>query len=266
MTGPQYPPPIGASPINDFLVGESPVGEVPAFNPWSVIISQYANSPIIAALALSWSAAIDPTYIFQSFFDNIWNIGQGPNGYGLDVWGRIVGLPNGRTVTVTQGLYFGFNEAIPSAGGISGFNEGIQQGFWGGGQLYSGEPLTANYQLSDSAFLLLIFAKAATNITTDWIPAINQIMMSLFPNRGNCYVQESFVSNKYFGFAEAQQGQENVFGWNQAQFYNGQALGGAMQITYVFDFKLTPIELAIVETSGVMPTPGGVQAVVVQNF
>ncbi len=265
MTGPQYPPPVGASPINDFFVGESPVGEVPVFNPWSVIASQYANSPIVDSLALSWTAALDPTYALQAFFDNIWNIGQGPNGYGLDVWGRIVGLKNGRTISVNQGLYFGFNEATPSAGGISGFNEGQQQGFWGGGQFYNGEPLTINYQLSDEAFLLLIFAKAATNITNGSIPAINQILLNLFPNRGNCYVQESFVSNNYFGFAEAEQGQLNVFGFNQAQFYNGQNLGNVMQITYVFDFRLTPIELAIVETSGVMPTPAGVQAVVVQN-
>jgi hypothetical protein len=266
MTGPQYLPPIGASPINEFLVGESPVGEVPVFNPWSVIISQYANSPIITALALSWSAAIDPTYNLQSFFDNIWNIGQGPNGYGLDVWGRIVGLQNGRTIAVTQGLYLGFNEANPSAGGISGWNEGQQQGFWGGGQLYSGEPLTENYELSDAAFILLIFAKAATNITDGSIPAVNQILLNLFPNRGNCYVQESFPANGYFGFAEAEEGQLNVYGFNQDQFYSGQDIISIMQITYVFDFKLSPIELAIVETSGVLPTSAGVQAIVVQNY
>lgn len=263
-TGPAYPPAPGGAPIDDVLVGESPIGEIPAFSPWEPVVSQYANSPQIDSLVQSWTAMVDPTKNLQNFFDNIWNIGQGVNGYGLDVWSRIVGLKNGRVVTALQGDYFGFAEARPDEGGVSTWNFGFNRGTFGGGQFYNGEPLTENYTLEDEPFLLLIMAKAASNITSGAIPAVNQILLNLFPNRGNCYVQEVFATSQFFGFAEATPGGSDILGFNQAEFYNGQNIGVDMQITYVFKFQLTPVELAIITTEGVLPTAAGVRATIVQ--
>jgi hypothetical protein len=114
--------------------------------------------------------------------------------------------------------YLGFEEAGAS---WVAFNQGV---------FYSGAAVTTNVNLSDADFRTLILAKAASNICDGSIPAINAILLALFPNRGACYVTDL----------------------------------GNMQMTYTFNFALTPIELAIVETSGVLPTPAGVAATVVQ--
>jgi hypothetical protein len=264
-TGPQYPPPPSRAGVPGFEVGVSPIGDVSAFDPWKVIASQYANSPILTSLVLKFTEALDQTGNLQAFFDNIWDIGEGANGYGLDVWGRIVGVS--RVIAVQTEIFFGFANALP---GVTTWNTGLNQGFWGGGAFYSGEPLTTNYTLSDEAFLLLIMAKAASNITNGSIPAVNQILLKLFPNRGNCFVQEGFAGSNFFGFAVAD-GSGNptsngYYGFGQAPLYGGQSTGSIMQAIYTFDFELSPVELSIITTSGVLPTAAGVQPVVIQNF
>jgi Protein of unknown function (DUF2612) len=83
----------------------------------------------------------------------------------------------------------------------------------------------------------------------------------------------------YVGFAEARPGDDSL---NAAPLYSGTAQGSASPslsaacapfyagqanpyaaITYTFEFALTPVELAIVQQSGVLPTPTGVAASVV---
>lgn len=89
---------------------------------------------------------------------------------------------------------------------------------------YSGGGTTTSYRLEDDAFRLLIYAKALANITYGSIPGINAILQLLFPMRGPVYVEDN----------------------------------GNMEMTYVFGFVPTPVEVAIVETSNVMPRPTGV--------
>jgi hypothetical protein len=184
------------------------------------IISQYANSATINQLIANFNGYIDPTANLDAFFDLIWNVDTAV-GYGLDVWGRIVGV--GRVLQVASGIYFGFAEAS-DATSESPFNSG--------GPFFSGGATTGNYALSDDAFRLLIFAKALSNISNGSIPAINQILLNLFPGRGNAWVTD----------------------------------GGNMTMTYTFHFSpiLTPAEFAIVSQSGVLPKPVGVSSTVVQ--
>lgn len=243
-TGPPYPPPPapGSNALGSFVIGVSPLGDIAPFNFWQTVISQYANSPTIDALIESFDAAIDQTENFDLLYDNIWNV-QSAQGYGLDVWGRIVGVS--RALQVAVGDWFGFAEAQPGS-----------QTF-GFGAFYSGASLTQTYLLSDSAYRQLILAKAASNITNGSIPTINQILINLFPGRGNAYVTEGVTPSLYFGFAEA--GGE-PFG--QAPFYSGENLGG-MSMTYTFEFALTPVETSIVFSSGVLPKPAGVSATIV---
>jgi hypothetical protein len=244
-TGPSYPrgPISGSNGIGIFEIGVSQIGTIPEFDPWSTVLSQYANSPILTQLILNLDSYLDQTSNFDAFYDAIWNIDTA-QGHGLDIWGKIVGV--NRVLQVQDVNWFGFAEASPSS-----FT-------FGQGSFYSGAPLTSNYALSDEAYRQLIFAKAASNITNGSIPAINRILMTLFPNRGNAYVTEGSQSGSWFGFAES----VNAQGFNQASFYSGSSIS-TMTMTYTFTFQLTPVELAIVEQSGVLPKTTGVQASVV---
>lgn len=231
MSGPSYPLPSPTGPEG-----------VTKFQIWDTIISQYANSDILTTLCTNINEYLDQTANLDAFYQYIWNVDTA-QGYGLDVWGRIVGV--NRILQVVTGDYLGFKEALPGSD------------TFGQGPFYAGAPLTTNYALSDEAYRMLIFAKALANITDGSIPAINQILLNLFPGRGNCYVTEDNTSNTWFGFAEAG---AKTFG--EGTFYNGSAIQW-MRMTYTFEFALTAVELAIVQNSGVLPKPTGVAATVV---
>ena len=89
---------------------------------------------------------------------------------------------------------------------------------------FTGQLATNNFRLSDDSFRTLIYAKALANICDGSIPSINQILRYLFAGRGNCFVAD-----------------------NQD-----------MTITYTFEFELSPVEVPIVQQSGVLPRPTGV--------
>lgn len=195
--------------IGSFAIGESPIGSVPSFDFVKTIISQYANSPILFQLIENLNTYFDQTKTGDSLYDMFWNIDTA-QGVWLDVWGRIVGIS--RTLPVSVVNYFGFEEVGSEA-------EGFRQL-----PFYAGAPLTSNYLLSDSAFRTLILAKALANILDNSIPSINQLLLNLFPGRGDCHVVD----------------------------------GEDMTMIYVFNFSLTPVEQSIVVNSGVLPRPSGV--------
>ena len=135
------------------------------------IISQYATSPIIVALLQSFNDAIDPEQDIQNFFDKVWNVLTADD-YGLDVWGRIVGVS--RYVNMSSAKRLGY------ATGFYPFNAGAP---WG-----SGVSSSNNYRLDTEAYRLLILVKARANISDCSIPTLNKIITALFPGRGKCYV------------------------------------------------------------------------------
>ena len=244
LTGPDYPldPTSDSQGLGQFAIGIGQIGDIVPFSFWSTILVQYANSPIIDQLIGQFQACLDQTQNLSNFYDDMVNIATA-QGYGLDCWGRIVGI--NRVITVSVGGYFGFGEASDALG----FNQGI---------FYNGKNATNNFSLSYQAFRTLIYAKALFNISNGSIQAINYLMMALFPGRGNCYVTDGIAYVPYFGFAEA----GNCLPFNQGIFYNGETIP-YMSIQYVFMFPLTPVELAIVQTSGVLPKPTGVASSVV---
>lgn len=203
--------------IGELAIGEGWIGDAPVFDFNATIISQYANSPTLLQLIQNFDTYIDPTFNLESFFDLIWNVDTA-QGFGLDVWGRIVGVT--RVLQVQTVSYFGFEG---SGGNASGDPLNVSP-------FYDGGSLTSNFALTDDAFRTLIFAKALANISDGSIPAINQILLNLFTGEGNCYVTD----------------------------------GGDMTMTYTFEFVLTPVQLAIVSQSGVLPKPVGVAATIVQ--
>ena len=229
MSGPAYPSTVPAG----------------SFDVWQTVVSQYANSPILTGLIKNVMTYLDQTSNFDSFYNYIWNIATA-QGVGLDIWGRIVGV--GRVLNVPVGENFGFSEALPG------------NDTFGSATFFNGTPITQNYALSDDAYRLLILAKAAANITNCSIPAINQILLSLFPGRGRCYVIDGDPGGEYFGFAESL----NAVGFGQEPFYAGQGIP-FMHMSYVFEFPLSAVELAIVQQSGVIPKPLGVALSLIVN-
>jgi len=143
------------------------------------IISQYANSPTIVQLIQNMNGYIDPSADIDSFYDLIWNVDTAV-GKGLDIWGKIVGLDNGRILKIPSAeLNLGFDEA----GTLSATP-------FGSGAFYSGAPVTQNYSLGDDAFRTLILVKALANITDGSIPSYNRLLQNLFAGRGRCYVND----------------------------------------------------------------------------
>lgn len=208
------------------------------------IASQFSASPHLVALIEAIDAFISPDADVERFFNLVMNVDTA-QGYGLDVWGRIVGV--GRLVPVPEGYYLGWEEA------------GDQES-WDNGTWWNGSNLVGYESLTDEVYRRLILAKAATNITTCSIPAINAILMTLFPSRGNAYVEEVASSIEYyFGWDEA----GDAEGWDQGVF--GDQAGprpSVMNMVYVFDFNLYPYEVSIVTLSGALPKPAGVTATV----
>ena len=121
-TGPPYPfiaP--GSNAIGVGAIGVMQIGAIAQFNAWVPIISQYRNSPQMDAMILAFSEAMDQTENISNLYDMIWNV-LTAQGYGLDVWGRIVGIS--RTIAIPGGIqYLGFDKS--GAGNWTGFGQGI---------------------------------------------------------------------------------------------------------------------------------------------
>ncbi|MCP1274822.1 DUF2612 domain-containing protein [Gluconobacter albidus] len=143
------------------------------------ILAQFANDPSINTIIEGFNQAVDPSGLIDLFYDQVFNP-QTAIGWGLDVWGRIVGV--GRVLNVAETGYIGFHEADDGTSVIGGFGYGI---------FYGGQGSTSNFALTDDAFRTLIFAKAAANICDGSIASINAILMLLFSANGNIWVEET---------------------------------------------------------------------------
>lgn len=149
---------------------------------WSqTLISRFADKPIIVSLISSFDAAMDPSANISAFLQYIWNV-RTAVGNGLNIWGKIVGIPR----------------TIPGS-----------------------PPVT----LSDPDYQTLILVKAAANIGNVTIPTLNRLITQIFAGFGIVFVQDNLN----------------------------------MTLTYVFNFPPTTAQIAIVQNSGAMPRPAGVE-------
>jgi hypothetical protein len=154
----------------------SEVAVVPPFDIEATVLSQYANSPTISELICAFKEWFDPTANIQGFYNTIWNINSAV-GFGLDIWGRILGVS--RVIP------------IPGSSGAFGFANSDSPPDWqnfGGGPFFAGEISGGSYKLLDPAYLTLLLTKALANICTTTAPALNAIVQNLFPGQGRCYV------------------------------------------------------------------------------
>lgn len=155
----------------------------------ATLLSQYANSPVITSLVDYCNQWIDPNADLDAFYNYVWNV-QTAQGFGLDIWGKIVNVPR---QIVIQPLpdYIGFEEALS---GSYPFN---QEPFYGGSR--SGDV----YNLTDDSYRVLIMTKALANISSFTAPSMNALLSFMFTGRGDCHVEElGGMSIKYvFNFS-----------------------------------------------------------------
>lgn len=143
------------------------------------ILSQYSNAATIVQLVHNMDGYLDVSADIDAFYDNMWNVDSAV-GKGLDNWGKIVGLENGRLLKIPDGeIDLGFTEAGNASAAP-----------FGSGVFYSGTQITQNFYLTDPAFRTLIMVKALANITDCSIPSYNRLLQLLFAGRGRCYVND----------------------------------------------------------------------------
>lgn len=140
------------------------------------IAAQYANSPILMQLVTNMNEYIDPNANLDNFFNTIWNLNSA-TGFGLDIWGRILGVSRLFTIPGPF-LFMGFSEAITNS-----------QPF-GQAPFFNGSVPNQNYFLQDTEFRKVLFVKALANISACSIAAMNQLLRNLFVARGKAFVAD----------------------------------------------------------------------------
>ena len=172
------------------------------------ILSQYDNSERLLALVAAMNAAIDPAADIAAFHAAVFDP-ETAFGWGLDVWGRIVAIPRTLEVEATNIRPFGF-----AGSDLSNFGHGP----------FAYESKSNTFVLQDNAYRLLIWMKAASNVTDGSLPDLNRIVHRLFSERGHIAVVHV----------------------------------GTMKIRYVIGFRLQPYERALLLRDDVPPKPAGV--------
>lgn len=224
--------PVAVGTIVSFVLslGVPAVGVLFDFE--ATVISQYANSPTIMQLVQNLNQYIDQSANFANFYNFVWNVDTAV-GFGLDIWGKIVGVS--RLLQIPNSTpYVGFYQSSESQPAQDWTPAGSSQPPYNnppvGGAFYTGHNATDAYLLPDDSYRQLILAKAFANICTTTAPAINQILQNLY-GAGTAFVLNT----------------------------------GPMAISYNLTFTPTPIQLAILEQSGVIPTPPGVSVTINTN-
>lgn len=127
------------------------------------ILSQYSASPHILDLTHGFALRIDPAPDIDTFFEKVFDI-ETAQGWGLDNWGRILGVPRG--VQVANVDWFGFDGSA------------LQP--WNNAPFYNPDQATNLYLLTDDAYRKLLLYKAAANIGSSDAATINKLLTQVF--------------------------------------------------------------------------------------
>ncbi|MBS0959771.1 DUF2612 domain-containing protein [Acetobacter thailandicus] len=141
------------------------------------ILSQYANSPCIRTIIESYNQSLDPSRFITDWYNLVWSLDTA-QGYGLDVWGRIVGIS--RIIKLSPDLFLGFDEA-----------NDVTEEAWNQAPFYAGASATTNYRATDNFYRKLIRIKAMANLTDFSILSLNEIIMTLADGEGDAWVQDN---------------------------------------------------------------------------
>jgi hypothetical protein len=143
------------------------------------VMKQYSNSATLLQLLADFDQWVDVPDFSNQFLANVWDISTA-QGFGLDIWGRILGQSRYIQIAQSPGDNFGFNiNALPGTNW-----QPWSQAPWFGGEAAG----TTSFPLQDAYYRQLLLVKAAANIASSDCPSINALMRSMFGNRGRCYV------------------------------------------------------------------------------
>lgn len=212
-------------------------------------MKQYAASPVIQQLIADRKDYFQTAWT-DDFYSKVWDVDTA-QGFGLDIWGRIVVI--GRSLRInTFDRTFGYYEAWSGTSGVSpspgpmiinglafvlappkssGSTDNRITPF-DEAPFYDGIQATETVILGDPAYRKLVLAKALANISDCSMPSLNYALRNLFDGSDSrrCYAT---TNNK-------------------------------MDLSYVFEFTLTPIEKTLAISAGVIPRPAGVKLTIVQ--
>jgi len=253
----------------------------------NVVQKEYSNSTTLLELLAFADQWIDPAQFGATFLANVWNINTAV-GFGLDIWGRILGVSRYLLVNQpTAGNYFGFNTAPTAANVKLGTGNGVTVTFGIVG--VSGTPVTP---LAGAVFTIngvptapalqtgtnVTFAPAPANgavihfigtynqTGTNWQPwgqapfysgPANDVVSYALPDQ---YYRQLLLVKAAANIARCDCPSINalmraMFGTRGA-CYVGFDPGNPMNIAYHYGFFPTPVELAIIQ-SGLFPQPAG---------
>lgn len=167
-------------------------------------MKQYAASPVIQQLIADRDSYFPNTWQDQ-FYDMVWNVDTA-QGFGLDIWGRIVVI--GRNISIPAVDYFGYN----TSPGEQSWHPFGQESF------YTGPVDSLTFRLEDDAYRVLILAKALANITSTDSRSMNRVLQQLFPGRGRAWVNDLGSMSMRFVF------EFSLEPWEMAVLTNGKVL------------------------------------------
>ena len=135
----------------------------------ATVQSQYSASPRILALAGLYWDMLNPGGEIQTMLDDMLNPSTA-RGYGLDVWGRIVGIK--RATVPVSGEYLAFDpDPMSNPDGDSWNNAPFN-------------PLTPQGLATDTVFRVYVMVKAMMNIGNGSLADINKYFSLMFPDSG----------------------------------------------------------------------------------
>lgn len=152
----------------------------------TTIQSQYANSPKLLTLIEEFCNAINQDANIEQFKKLVWNV-ETAKGFGLDIWGRIVGVNRNVNTADTEGEFFGFTQGFTPFDNAPFTGQGTQFG---------------SYRLRDDVYRKLIMIKAFSNIVNATALNINKFLNFIFGKRGKSYflITGHMTARYYFDF------------------------------------------------------------------
>lgn len=193
------------------------------------IQSQYSDSPHIKGVIHSYYDFVNPQKDIDLIYDKMINL-YTAEGYGLDVWGRIVNIDREYVAVDDQYDYLGFDNTPYNMDRIETFNNAP---FY---QVVNGK-----VQLQDDAYRTYILIKAMLNISNVSLNSLNYIFKQLFRDVNLCvlHVATMILRLVVIGqFTEAQKGAIQNIDWLPA----GVGLQYYHIITPTFGFKGSGLE------------------------
>ena len=154
------------------------------------IFSQYANSPKILALISMVNDAIDPRYDIEQFYKQVFNIMTATD-YGLDNWGRIIGVNRVVRMNPENSRTFGFY-TDPDSPNFTPFNVA---------PFYSTGTSFSSYSLPNELYRKLLIVKAISNIIYATAQNINKFLKEVFNKRAYYLITGTMQAEYIFEFS-----------------------------------------------------------------